>query len=169
MTHKRRILGLDPGLRFTGWGIIDVQGNQIRHIANGAVRTTDGWALSDRLLQIQDGLQEVMEAYMPVDSAIEETFVNQNPTTTLKLGMARGVAIVSAAKFGLPVAEYKPNKVKKVVTGVGHANKDQIQMMINVILPGCKIENADAADALAVAICHSRYEETNRKIQHHQR
>lgn len=160
----KRIIGLDPGLRFTGWGVIETEGNKLRHIANGVVKSTSDWMLSDRLLEIQEGLQAAMEAHNPTEAAVEETFVNQNPTTTLKLGMARGVVIFSAAKFGLRVVEYKPNKVKKTVTGVGHANKEQIQMMIRTLLPTCQFDSADAADALAIAICHSRYEETNSKI-----
>lgn len=162
MNKVRRIIGLDPGLRNTGWGVIDVEGHLIRHVANGTVRSTSDWALSDRLLQLYDGLWQVMETYQPVDSAVEETFVNKNPTSTLKLGLARGTVIVTAAKFGLAVTEYKPNKVKKVVTGVGHASKEQIQMMIGVLLPQCKLQSPDAADALAVAICHSRYYETTK-------
>ena len=156
----QKIIGLDPGLRCTGWGIIETDGFHLRHIANGFVKTKSDYALSDRLLQLFEGLQEAYFLHKPDEAAVEETFVNMNPQSTLKLGLARGAVVLSAAKYGMSVAEYKPNKVKKAVTGVGHAQKEQVQMMLKVLLPQAKVTNPDAADALAVAICHSRYRET---------
>lgn len=152
-----RLIGLDPGLRNTGWGVIGVQGNRLTHVADGVVLTDSKRSLAERLLQIQDGLQEVIERYKPDEAAVEETFVNANAVSTLKLGQARGIALVVPAKLGIPVAEYLPNLVKKTVVGSGHAAKQQVQMMVKTLLPGCVIATADAADALAVAICHAHH------------
>ncbi len=150
-----RLIGIDPGLRNTGWGIIDMQGSRLRHVANGTVKSDDKAALSNRLLQLQDGLLEVFQAWQPEEAAVEETFVNSNATTTLALGMARGIALLVPAQKGLHVAQYLPNKVKKAVVGAGHAQKEQVQMMVQRLLPGVIFASADAADALAVAICHA--------------
>ncbi|GEQ99122.1 crossover junction endodeoxyribonuclease RuvC [Iodidimonas gelatinilytica] len=150
-----RLLGLDPGLQATGWGIIESDGLHLRHVANGTVRSTASLPLSARLVEIHDGLMAVVEQYQPSDAAVEETFVNKNPTSTLKLGQARGVALLVPALKGLLVAEYSPNHIKKSVVGAGHAAKEQIHAMVNVLLPGVAIHGADAADALAVAICHA--------------
>jgi crossover junction endodeoxyribonuclease RuvC len=152
-----RLLGLDPGLRRTGWGIIDVSGNRLSHVANGAVGSDDGDTLAERLRQLHDGLREVIETWRPEGAAVEETFVNKNPTSTLKLGQARGVVLLAPALAGIEVAEYSANHVKKSVVGTGHADKRQIRAMVDVLLPGCEISCADAADALAVAICHAHH------------
>ncbi len=150
-----RLIGIDPGLRNTGWGIIEMQGSRLRHVANGTVRSDDKAALSNRLLQLQNGLLEVFDTWLPQEAAVEETFVNSNATTTLALGMARGIALLVPAQKGLDVVQYLPNKVKKAVVGAGHAQKEQVQMMVQRLLPGVEFASADAADALAVAICHA--------------
>lgn len=152
-----RILGIDPGLRHTGWGVIDVAGNRLTHVANGRVSADDKAAMAERLAQIFDGLAHVIAEWTPDAAAIEETFVNQNPASTLKLGQARGAAMLAPAKAGLPVAEYAANAIKKAVVGAGHADKAQIQMMVGRLLPGVKFAGTDAADALAVAICHAHH------------
>jgi crossover junction endodeoxyribonuclease RuvC len=152
-----RLLGLDPGLRHTGWGVIEVRGNRLSHIADGAVHSDGAKAMAERLVQLHEGLARVIARYRPDAAAVEETFVNKNASSTLKLGQARGVALLVPALAGLPVAEYSTNLVKKSVVGAGHAEKQQIQRMVKLLLPGCLIESADAADALAVAICHAHH------------
>lgn len=155
-----RLLGIDPGLRHTGWGVIDVSGNRLTHVANGRVSTDDKLSTAERLAQIHDGLAKVLAAWTPDEAAIEETFVNMNPASTLKLGQARGAAMLAPARAGLPVAEYATNAIKKAVVGAGHADKTQIQMMVARLLPGVKFAGPDAADALAVAICHAHHAQT---------
>lgn len=150
-----RLIGLDPGLQKTGWGVIDAQGTRISHVANGVVKSNPKASLAERLVQLHDGLVEVIAEWRPASAAVEETFVNKNPTSTLKLGQARGIALLVPALSGLNVAEYSPNHVKKAVVGVGHADKQQVQAMINILLPGVSVAGEDAADALAVAICHA--------------
>jgi crossover junction endodeoxyribonuclease RuvC len=152
-----RLLGLDPGLRSTGWGVIEVVGNRLRHLANGSVASDGRSALAERLLQLYDGLGRVVAEWQPEAAAVEETFVNKNPHSTLKLGQARGVSLLVPALAGIPVAEYSPNLIKKSVVGTGHAEKPQIHHMVRTLLPGCRISGADAADALAVAICHAHH------------
>ena len=152
-----RLIGFDPGLRQTGWGVIESEGNRLIHIANGAIATNGKADLASRLVELYDGLLEVIEHFAPMEAAVEETFVNKNPKSTLKLGQARGVVLLVPAKAGLPVGEYSPNLIKKSVVGAGHAAKEQVQIMVKVLLPGCEIANADAADALAVAICHAHH------------
>jgi crossover junction endodeoxyribonuclease RuvC len=159
-----RLLGLDPGLRRTGWGIVDMTGNHLAYVADGVVSSTDTRSLSDRLVELFDGLGEVLRQWTPDEAAVEETFVNKNPSSTLKLGMARGVVLLAPAKYGIPVAEYSPNLVKKSVVGAGHADKTQVQMMVRRLLPGALATKADAADALAVAICHAHFAATNRSM-----
>ena len=159
-----KLLGLDPGLRRTGWGLIVAEDNRLAHLANGSVTTDGGLGLAERLLQIHDGLARVIERYRPDEAAVEETFVNRNPTSTLKLGQARGVVLLVAARAGLVVTEYPPNLVKKTVVGTGHAAKQQIQAMVGILLPGCAIAGADAADALAVAICHAHHRATRTRL-----
>lgn len=159
-----RLIGLDPGLRHTGWGIIEVSGNRLRHIADGAVHSDGDADLADRLLQLFDGLRAVLAAWQPVEAAVEETFVNKNPLSTLKLGQARGVVMLAPAQAGLPVAEYAPRLVKKSVVGTGAADKDQVAMMVRTLLPGCLASGGDAADALAVAICHAHHRSAARLI-----
>ena len=152
-----RLIGLDPGLRNTGWGVIAVQGNRLSHVADGVVRSNAKRPLAQRLMELRDGLAAVIREPQPDEAAVEETFVNANPASTLKLGQARGIALLVPAEFELPVGEYPPNLVKKTVVGSGHAAKEQIQMMVQALLPGCKVTSADAADALAIAICHAQH------------
>jgi crossover junction endodeoxyribonuclease RuvC len=152
-----RIFGIDPGLRHTGWGVVDVAGNRLTHVANGRVSTDDKLSTAERLVQILDGLAKVIAEWTPDEAAIEETFVNQNPASTLKLGQARGAAMLAPAKAGLPLAEYAANAIKKAVVGAGHADKAQMQMMVGRLLPGVTFAGPDAADALAVAICHAHH------------
>ncbi|MEM7172537.1 MAG: crossover junction endodeoxyribonuclease RuvC [Pseudomonadota bacterium] len=158
-----RVIGFDPGLRNTGWGIIEAEGNRLRHVANGVVHSTQSLSLAERLLQLQQGIEAVLREFQPREAAVEVSLANKNPASTLKLGMARGVALVTPAAAGLRVGEYLPMIVKKAVVGTGHANKDQVIMMVTRLLPGCEIAAPDAADALAVAICHAHNLETNRQ------
>lgn len=158
----RRLIGLDPGLRATGWGVVDAVGNRLLHVAHGTVGSDPKVSLAERLRQLHDALMEVLERHAPVEAAVEETFVNANPTSTLKLGVARGVVLLAPALAGLPVAEYSANRIKKSVVGVGHASKEQVQAMVRRLLPGCRDASADAADALAVAICHAHFSGTRR-------
>ncbi|MBT5943590.1 MAG: crossover junction endodeoxyribonuclease RuvC [Rhodospirillaceae bacterium] len=151
-----RLLGVDPGLRFTGWGVVDIDGNRLRHVANGVVKSGKG-ELAQRLVRLHQGLDEVVSTHRPDSAAVEETFVNKDGQSTLKLGQARGIALLVPALAGIPVAEYAANSVKKSVVGYGHADKDQIGHMIGVLLPGALVESPDAADALAVAICHAHH------------
>lgn len=152
-----RILGLDPGLRITGWGVVEAEANRLRHIADGTVRSDEKLTLAERLVQIHRGIVDVIAAWEPFEAAVEETFVNKNPSSTLKLGQARGVVLLAPALAGLPVAEYTPNLIKKTVVGTGHATKEQVAMMVGTLLPGCRSVRGDAADALAVAICHAHH------------
>lgn len=152
-----RILGIDPGLRNTGWGIIDAQGSRLSFVACGSVHSDGKLTLADRLRQLHDGLTSIVHAHMPHEAAVEETFVNRDPQSTLKLGQARGIALLVPALTGIPVAEYAANLVKKTVVGAGHAEKAQVAMMIKVLLPRSDAASPDAADALAVAICHAQH------------
>jgi crossover junction endodeoxyribonuclease RuvC len=152
-----RLLGLDPGLRRTGWGVIAVDGNRLSHLGNGRIATKDSASIAERLADLHDGLAALIDEYKPDEAAIEATFVNKNAASALKLGMARGAVMLAPARLGLPVAEYAPNLVKKSIVGAGHAEKAQIARMIHVLLPGCVIAGPDAADALAVAICHAHH------------
>ena len=156
-TRVLRLIGLDPGLRRTGWGVVEAAGSRLAYVADGVVPSDDTRALAERLVQLYDGLLAVLERFLPDEAAVEETFVNRNPGSTLKLGMARGIVLLAPAKHGLTVAEYAPNRVKKAIVGVGHADKTQIQMMVRRLLPGALAVQADAADALAVAICHVQH------------
>lgn len=151
-----RILGIDPGLRTLGWGIVDSHGNRLSHVANGQCRSV-GDDLATRLLSLYRQLTEVLALHGPDAAAVEQTFVNKDGAGTLKLGQARGVALLALAQAGLPVGEYAPNRVKKTVVGVGHAEKAQILHMVRLQLPGCDPAGPDAADALAVAICHAHH------------
>jgi crossover junction endodeoxyribonuclease RuvC len=155
-----RILGIDPGLRRTGWGLIESDGNRLIHVACGSVETSDKAALGDRLVLIHDGLIAVIEQYRPHEAAVEHTFVNTNAAATLKLGQARGIAMLVPARAGLSVAEYAPNLVKKTVVGAGHSDKAQIRMMIGVLLPKADPQSEDAADALAIAVCHAHHRQS---------
>ena len=151
-----RVLGIDPGLRFLGWGVIEAEGSRLRHVANGVVLSGAG-ELATRLLALHRGLTDVLQQFQPDTVAIEKTFVNKDAVGTLKLGQARGVALLVPAQFGLEVGEYAPNSVKKTVVGVGHADKRQVDHMVKMQLPGVQIKGSDAADALAVAICHAHH------------
>jgi crossover junction endodeoxyribonuclease RuvC len=156
-----RLLGLDPGLQHTGWGVIEADGSRLSFVAAGTVNSDSKRPLAERLVQIHDGLRSVIDAWEPVEAAVEETFVNKNPTSTLKLGLARGVVLLTPALFNLKVAEYPANLIKKSVVGAGHAAKEQVQMMVRVLLPASgDADSADAADALAVAICHAHHRAT---------
>lgn len=152
-----RIIGIDPGLRRTGWGVIESDGVRLSYVASGVLKTAGDDDLAYRLRDLYDGLLSVLASYKPAEAAVEETFVNDNPRSTLKLGQARGMALLAPAVKGLVVAEYTPNLIKKSVTGAGHAEKHQIQAMIGFLLPKAKVESADEADALAIAICHANH------------
>lgn len=157
MQNVIRIIGIDPGLRRTGWGVVDSQGSNLRFIAAGTVKSDATLSLASRLCQLHDGLEAMLHDFMPHEAAVETTFVNKDAGATLKLGQARGIALLVPAKAGLPVAEYAPNAVKKAVIGVGHGNKEQIKLMVNMLLPKATYDTDDAADALAIAICHAHH------------
>jgi crossover junction endodeoxyribonuclease RuvC len=157
-----RLLGLDPGLRHTGWGVIDVDGSRLRYVGDGTIHPATDCPMAERLVALHDALAKVVAEYKPQEAAVEETFVNQNAASTLKLGLARGVALLVPALAGLAVAEYPANLIKKSIVGAGHAEKAQVQMMVRRLLPGCLLQSADAADALAVAICHAHHAATRR-------
>ena len=149
-----RILGLDPSISSTGWGIIDVEGNRLSYIADGFIPTPTKMPLSSRLHIIYTELQKVIETYKPDEASIEVTFLNKNPETSLKLSMARGVVFLMPSIHNIPLFEYEPNKIKKALTGVGRAEKSQVEAMVKILLPGCQPKNKDASDALAIAITH---------------
>ena len=151
-----RVLGIDPGLRNMGWGVIDVVGSRITHVANGICHSS-GDDLASRLLTLYDQMTDVVARWAPETAAVEQTFVNKDAVGTLKLGQARAIALLVPAQTGITVAEYAPNKVKKTVVGVGHADKVQIDHMVRLQLPGVQIAGQDAADALAIALCHAHY------------
>ena len=159
-----RLIGLDPGLRLTGWGVIDVEGNRLRHVAHGVVKVSVEGSLAARLHELFEGIAAIVAEHKPIEAAVEETFVNVNPGSTLKLGQARGVVMLAPARAGLPVFEYAANLVKKSVVGAGHADKRQIAMMVGRLLPGVEAR-ADAADALAVAICHAHHRATAQRVE----
>ncbi len=150
-----RILGIDPGLRRTGWGVLDSDGVRLIYVASGVITSAADDDLAYRLRSLFEGVMGVIASFDPVEAAVEETFVNDNPRSTLKLGQARGAALLAPAMRGLKVAEYTPNQIKKTVVGAGHAEKHQVQAMISFLLPKAKFESADEADALAIAICHA--------------
>ncbi len=158
-----RLIGLDPGLRHTGWGVIDTAGNRLSHVADGVLHTRDSATLAERLAELYRQLGAVLDRFAPETAAVEETFVNKNAGSTLKLGMARGVVLLAPAARGLPVFEYATNLVKKSVVGAGHADKAQVQMMVQRLLPGAG-GGADASDALAVAICHAHHAASRRVV-----
>ena len=160
MGEAIRIIGIDPGLRRTGWGIVESLGNSLRFVGSGTVRSDDKAALATRLCQLHDGLAEILHAAMQQEAAVEQTFVNKDAVATLKLGQARGIAMLVPARAGLVVAEYAPNAVKKAVIGVGHGDKKQIHMMVKVLLPKATFDTEHAADALAIAICHAHHRQS---------
>ena len=155
-----RIIGIDPGLRRTGWGVIEADGNRLIYVACGSVEPPDDLPLASRLLAIHEGLTAVLSHHTPMEAAVEQTFVNKDGVATLKLGQARGVAMLAPAMFGISVAEYAPNQVKKTVVGAGHADKQQIAMMLKILLPKAEPPSADAADALAIAITHAHHRQS---------
>ncbi len=155
-----RILGLDPGLRRTGWGVVEASASRLRHVADGAVATDERRPLPERLAQLHEGLVAILTELAPAEAAVEETFVNRNAVSTLKLGMARGVVLAVPALAGLVVAEYGANHIKKAIVGVGHAGKVQVQAMVRQLLPNAAASGPDAADALAAAICHAHHRQT---------
>jgi crossover junction endodeoxyribonuclease RuvC len=159
-----RVLGIDPGLRHTGWGVIDVSASRLTHVADGAVHTNEKMDLAHRLVSLHEALSEVIAHWQPDEAAVEETLANKNPLSTMKLGMARGVALLVACKAGLPVEQYLPMLVKKAVVGTGHAEKPQVEAMVRMLLPAFQPSTADAADALAVAICHAHHGQTRRGL-----
>ena len=152
-----RIIGLDPSLSSTGWGIIEVNANRLQYVADGFIPTDAKQPIEQRLDQIFRTLCEVIDLYQPQEAAIEKTFLNSNPETSLKLSMARGVVILAAGHYHLPLFEFDPTKVKKALVGVGHADKNQVETMVKILLPGCKPKNNDSSDALAMAITRSHY------------
>lgn len=152
-----RILGLDPSLSSTGWGIIDVEGSRLKYIADGFIKTDPKKPLPERLDVLYRTLCEVIETYRPNEASIEIIFLNENPASTIKLSMARGVVVLSVGTYGIPLTEYEPNKVKKATVGVGKAAKDQVETMVKILLPGVKPKNNDSSDALAIAITHAHY------------
>ncbi len=159
-----RLLGIDPGLRFMGWGLIEVDGNRLRHLADGVIATDGGDSVPDRLKTLHAGLNALFDAWAPSEAAVEETYVNRSGSSTLKLGYARGVALLAPALAGIAVAEYGAMEVKRAVVGTGAATKDQVEMMVRRLLPGATIKRADAADALAVAICHAHHRASRLRI-----
>lgn len=158
------ILGLDPGLGTTGWGVIAAEGNRLSHIANGQIKTDAAMPLASRLLVLDLALTDLILEHQPACAAVEEVFVNANPQSTLKLGQARGVVLLGASRSGMVVGEYAARLVKKAVVGVGNASKDQVHAMVTRLLPGVKIAGPDAADALAVAITHAHHMASARRI-----
>jgi crossover junction endodeoxyribonuclease RuvC len=159
-TRPIRILGIDPGLRRTGWGVVAIEGNRLSFLACGSVASDDKAALSLRLVSIHDGLRQVVAAHAPDEAAVEATFVNRDAAATLKLGQARGIAMLVPALAGLPVAEYAPTLVKKTIVGAGHCEKVQIRMMVKVLLPKADPQSDDAADALAIAVTHAHHRQS---------
>ena len=155
--NRVRIIGIDPGLRNTGWGVIEAEGSRLSYIADGTVHSDADAPLATRLLQIHAQLAEVLKNFTPDEAAIEETFVNKDARATLKLGQARGAAMLAPAMAGISVAEYAPNVVKKSVVGAGHAEKDQVKHMVKILLPRAEMNTADSTDALAIAICHAHH------------
>ena len=159
-----RILGIDPGLRRTGWGVVAVTGNMLSFVASGTVKAPLDGELAHRLAALHAGLSAVVGAWTPDEAAVEQTFVNRDAVATLKLGQARGTALLVPAQAGLAVAEYAPNAVKKAIVGAGHAEKGQIRAMVKVLLPRATFDSDDAADALAVAICHAHHRQWEKTL-----
>ena len=158
-----RVIGIDPGLRNMGWGVIEMQGARLRHIANGTAHSA-GEDLAQRLVALHAQLSAVIALHAPQAAAVEQTFVNKDAVATLKLGQARGIALLVPAQAGLSIGEYAPNAVKKAVVGVGHAAKEQVQHMVRHQLPGVHFDSADAADALAIAICHAHHLQSSQRM-----
>ena len=164
MSDSIRIVGIDPGLRATGWGVVAIKGNALSFVAAGTIKAPVEGELAGRLLVIHAGLTEMLRQWQPDEAAVEQTFVNRDAAATLKLGQARGIALLAPAQAGLPVAEYAPNAVKKAIVGAGHAEKVQIRAMVRVLLPRATFDSDDAADALAIAICHAHHRQSARAM-----
>jgi crossover junction endodeoxyribonuclease RuvC len=160
MNGPIRILGIDPGLRRTGWGVVQIEGSRLGYLGCGSVATDERTALASRLLAIHDALMRILDEFRPDEAAVEATFVNKDAKATLKLGQARGIAMVVPARAGVPVSEYAPNLVKKTIVGAGHGDKAQIRMMIGVLLPKADPPSDDAADALAIAVTHAHHRQS---------
>jgi crossover junction endodeoxyribonuclease RuvC len=165
MNASVRIIGIDPGLRRCGWGVIETQGNRLTFVAAGTLTPPTDGALADRLAVLFAGLGEVLDRFTPDEAAVEETFVNQGARSALILGQARGVALVTPAARGVPVAEYAANLVKKSVVGTGHADKGQVELMVRTLMPAAQFKGADAADALAIAICHAHHRVSAQRLR----
>lgn len=165
MNASVRIIGIDPGLRRCGWGVIETQGNRLTFVAAGTLTPPTDGALADRLAVLFAGLGEVLDKFTPDEAAVEETFVNQGARSALILGQARGVALVTPAARGVPVAEYAANLVKKSVVGTGHAEKGQVELMVRTLMPAAQFKGADAADALAIAICHAHHRVSQQRLR----
>ncbi len=157
-------MGIDPGLRFTGWGVIEAHGNRLRHVADGVIATDSALPVPDRLKFLHEALTALFLQHSPDEAAVEETYVNRNGAATLKLGYARAVALLAPAMAAIPVAEYGAMEVKRAVVGTGAATKDQVEVMVRRLLPGAALRRADAADALAVAICHAHHRSTRLRV-----
>ncbi len=162
MNQPIRIVGIDPGLRATGWGVVAIKGSVLSFIAAGTIKVAPEAELAARLNVLYAGLSEVLRTWQPDEAAVEQTFVNRDATATLKLGQARGICMLAPAQLGLRVAEYAPNAVKKAVVGAGHAEKGQIRAMVHVLLPRATFDSEHAADALAIAICHAHHRQSAR-------
>lgn len=160
MANAIRILGVDPGLRRTGWGVVTIRGNELAFVAAGTVKAPLDGELAYRLAALHEGLSAIVRSFAPDEAAVEQTFVNRDAVATLKLGQARGIALLVPAQAGLAVAEYAPNAVKKAIVGAGHAEKNQIRAMVRVLLPRAAFDTDDAADALAIAICHAHHRQS---------
>lgn len=165
MSARTTLIGIDPGLEATGWGVIGVEGSRLSHIANGTVRSNARRALAERLVELELGIAEIVTRFAPDGAAVETAFVARDSAAALKLGQARAIALLVPARTGIPVAEYAPNQIKKSVVGAGHAAKQQIRAMIGVLLPSCDIHSEHAADALAVAICHAHRSGSAERIE----
>ena len=165
MNASVRIIGIDPGLRRCGWGVIETQGNRLSFVAAGTLTPPTDGALADRLAVLFAGLGEVLDRFTPDEAAVEETFVNQGARSALILGQARGIALVTPAARGVPVAEYAANLVKKSVVGTGHAEKGQVELMVRTLMPAAQFKGADAADALAIAICHAHHRVSQQRLR----
>ena len=155
------LVGIDPGLRFTGWGVLEADGNRLRHVADGVIATDGEAPVPDRLRCLHDALMALLAEWRPAEAAVEATYVNRNGSATLKLGYARGVALLAPALAGLTVAEYGAMEVKRAVVGTGAASKQQVALMVRRLLPGATLRRADASDALAIAICHAHHRHSN--------
>lgn len=165
MSGALKLLGIDPGLRSTGWGVVEMTGAKLTHLGNGTVKSDGSLSLAERLVMLEAGLVKVMEQFLPHEAAVETAFMARDAVAALKLGHARGIALLVPARAGIPVAEYAPTKIKKSVVGAGHAGKAQIRMMVEILLPRCEIDSEHSADALATAICHAHMRGSSGRIE----